>query len=134
MSLSRMTKKELVELGVSFHLSLNISDTKKNLIAQIEQVEGHTEFVPGEGFVWVKSNRQKGSFEEDEPTIKELKRETKMLKNSLNSLKLNQEIRLRKEDEKEKIKSDNKIGLVFLGLFLLFVYYLSTLPSEDIPY
>ena len=111
-----MTKKELVELGVSFHLSLNISDTKKNLIAQIEQVEGHTEFVPDEGFVWVKSNRQKDSFEEVDPAILELKRETENLKNSL---KFEQEIRWRNEAEKDRKKSEIKTWLVIAGFMVL---------------
>jgi hypothetical protein len=117
--IKQLLKKELVDYArKEFNLSLNVNDTKKSLEAQIKDEESkyHLESVPGEGFVWVKNNEQKDSFEEDEPAIRELKRETEMLKNSL---ELEREIRRKADDKKDKLISDTKTWLVIAGFMAL---------------
>jgi hypothetical protein len=123
MTFKNYTKKQLVDFGTELGLSLNINDKKEKLINQIEEAEGHLEAVPGEGFVWVKSDEKNDTSVENDPTISKLKRETERLKNSL---AFEQEIRRKAESKKEKMKSEIKTWLfIGGGMTLLALAYIS---------
>ena len=124
MDLNKLTKKELVEYGESLNRFLNIKDKKEDLIASIEEIEMFEEVND--------SIRRKNSGEKDSTQARSLKKKIKQLEKSLDSEKSTNAFHADKRERRERIKSDNKIGLVLLGLFLLFAFHLSTLPSETI--
>jgi hypothetical protein len=125
MDLNKLTKKELVEYGESFWLSLDIREKKENLIFRIKEAEEQRELFEEVN----DSLKRKNSSEQDSIQARSLKKKITHLEESLDSEKLTNASIV---DNKERIKSDNKAGLVILGLFLLFFFYLSTLPSENI--
>ena len=128
MDLNKLTKKELVEYGESLNRFLNIKDKKEDLIASIEQIEMFEEVND--------SIRRKNSGEKDSIQVRSLKKKIKHLEESLDSVEESLDSEKSTNSfhalARENIKRDNKAGLVLLGLFLLFAFYLSTLPSETI--
>ena len=121
MDLNKLTKKELVEYGESLNRFLNIKDKKEDLIASIEEIEMFEEVND--------SIRRKNSGEKDSTQARSLKKKIKQLEKSLDSEKSTNAFHAL---VRENIKRDNKALLVCTGLFLLFAFYLSTLPSETI--
>ena len=113
MDLNKLTKKELVEYGESLNRFLNIKDKKEDLIASIEEIEMFEEVND--------SIRRKNSGEKDSTQARSLKKKIKQLEKSLDSEKSTNAFHADKRERRERIKSDNKIGLVLLGLFLLFI-------------
>jgi len=121
MDLNKLTKKELVEYGESLNRFLNIKDKKEDLIASIEQIEMFEEVNA--------SIRRKNSGEKDSTQVHSLKKKIKHLEESLDSEKSTNAFYAL---DREYKKRDKKELLVVTGLFLLFAFYLSTLPSETI--
>ena len=126
MDLNKLTKKELVEYGESMNRFLNIRDKKEDLIASIEQIEMFEEVND--------SIRRKNSGEKDSIQVRSLKKKIKHLEERRDSERINSQIRTNEliNEGKEEVKSDIKTVFVIIGIFLLFAFYLSTLPSENI--
>ncbi|MDA8755511.1 hypothetical protein N9M98_01885 [Candidatus Pseudothioglobus singularis] len=126
MDLNKLTKKELVEYGESMNRFLNIRDKKEDLIASIEQIEMFEEVND--------SIRRKNTGEKDSIQVRSLKKKIKHLEERRDSERINSQIRTNEliNEGKEEVKSDIKTVFVIIGIFLLFAFYLSTLPSENI--
>jgi hypothetical protein len=126
MDLNKLTKKELVEYGESMNRFLNIRDKKVDLIASIEQIEMFEEVND--------SIRRKNTGEKDSIQVRSLKKKIKHLEERRDSERINSQIRTNEliNEGKEEVKSDIKTVFVIIGIFLLFAFYLSTLPSENI--
>ena len=126
MDLNKLTKKELVEYGESLNRFLNIRDKKEDLIASIEQIEMFEEVND--------SIRRKNTGEKDSIQVRSLKKKIKHLEERRDSERINSQIRTNEliNEGKEEVKSDIKTVFVIIGIFLLFAFYLSTLPSENI--
>jgi hypothetical protein len=128
MDLTKLTKKELVEYGDSFWLSLNIREKKENLIFQIKEAEEQRELFEEVN----DSLKRKNSGEKDSIQVRSLKKKIKLLEEDserINSTKRTNELI---NEGKKEVKSDIKTFIVIIGIFLLFAFYLSTLPSENI--
>ena len=104
MDLTKLTKKELVEYGDSFWLSLNIREKKENLIFQIKEAEEQRELFEEVN----DSLKRKNSGEKDSiqvrPLKKKIKHEADIRLNQYNTWKV-----FAKKVKNHKIKFKNLI-------------------------